>query len=93
MQVTLQYATEHLDELASAADNGEEVEIARPEKPALKLVVSASVPPSETKDETKGRRVLGALRGQMVVPSEEEWRKMDDELADLVTNRSIFPSV
>jgi antitoxin (DNA-binding transcriptional repressor) of toxin-antitoxin stability system len=88
MQVTLQYATEHLDELASAADNGEDVEIARPEKPALKLVVSANVPRSET----KGRRILGALRGQIVVPSEEEWRKMDEELADHVTNGSIFPS-
>jgi len=88
MQVTLQYATEHLDELALAADNGEEVEIARPEKPALKLIVSTVAP----RPLGSGRRVLGALRGQMLVPSEQEWRKMDDELADLMTNSSIFPS-
>ena len=87
MQVTLRYATEHLDELVSAADNGEDVEIARPEKPMLKLVVSAGV----SRTEKSGRRILGALRGQIVVPSEEEWRKMDDELVDLATNGSIFP--
>ena len=88
MQVTLQYATEHLDELASLADNGEDVVIARPEKSALKLVVS----PREPREETSGRRILGALQGHMVVPSEEAWRKMDNELADLVTNGSIFPA-
>jgi hypothetical protein len=88
MRVTLQYATEHLDELASAADNGKDVEIARPEKPALKLIVSRSM----AQGETSGRRVLGALRGQLIVPTEKEWRKMDEELADLMTNGSIFPA-
>jgi antitoxin (DNA-binding transcriptional repressor) of toxin-antitoxin stability system len=87
MQVTLQYATEHLDELALAADNGEEVEIARPEKPALKLIVSTVAP----RPLGSGRRVLGALRGQIVVPTEEEWRKMDDDRAKLMTNSPIFP--
>jgi antitoxin (DNA-binding transcriptional repressor) of toxin-antitoxin stability system len=87
MQVTLQYAIEHLDELASAADNGEDVEIARPEKPSLKLVVSERVPG----ERPHGPRILGALRGQMVVPTEEEWRRMDDELVDLTTNGPIFP--
>jgi hypothetical protein len=87
MQVTLQYATEHLDELASAADNGEDVEIERPEKPALKLIVSAIVP----RTEPSGRRILGALQGQIRVPTEEEWRQMDEEFADLATNGSIFP--
>jgi antitoxin (DNA-binding transcriptional repressor) of toxin-antitoxin stability system len=61
MQVTLQYAIEHLDELASAADNGEDVEIARPEKPSLKLVVSERVPG----ERPHGPRILGALRGQI----------------------------
>jgi antitoxin (DNA-binding transcriptional repressor) of toxin-antitoxin stability system len=87
MQVSLQYATEHLNELAVAADNGEDVEIARPEKPLLKLTASEQTP----RREQGGRRILGALRGQITVPSEEEWRKMDDELADLATNGSIFP--
>jgi antitoxin (DNA-binding transcriptional repressor) of toxin-antitoxin stability system len=73
MQVTLQYATEHLDELASAADNGEDVEIARPEKPSLKLIVSTTVPIPEP----NGRRILSALRGQLIVPTEEESQSMD----------------
>ncbi|ADW67998.1 hypothetical protein [Granulicella tundricola] len=87
MQVSLQYATQHLEELASAVDNGEEIEIARPEKSAIKLVVSAKAAQSET----EGPRVLGALRGRMIVPSEEEWKKMDEELADIMTNGPVFP--
>ena len=44
MQVSLQYAAEHLAELASAARRGEEVEIAQPDEPPIKLVVSTSAP-------------------------------------------------
>lgn len=73
MQVSLQYAAEHLDELAAAADNGEVVEIARHEKPALKLIASANL----SRVEPSGRRILGALRGQVVVATEEEWQSMD----------------
>ncbi len=40
MQVTLQYAAEHFEELASVAGSGEEVKIARPEMPPLKLSVT-----------------------------------------------------
>ena len=55
MQVTLQYAAEHLAELASAARRGEEVEIAQPDEPTLKLVVSTPSPFTPK----PGRRILG----------------------------------
>ncbi|HZL25210.1 MAG TPA: type II toxin-antitoxin system Phd/YefM family antitoxin [Acidobacteriaceae bacterium] len=76
MQVNLQYAEEHFTDLVSAADSGQEVEISRPDKPALKLVVSKATAPV-LKD---GMRVLGAGIGELRVPSEEEWRAMDLEM-------------
>jgi antitoxin (DNA-binding transcriptional repressor) of toxin-antitoxin stability system len=38
MKVSVQYAQENFADLLHAADAGEEVEIARPDKPALLLV-------------------------------------------------------
>jgi antitoxin (DNA-binding transcriptional repressor) of toxin-antitoxin stability system len=73
MQVTLQYATEHLDELASAADNGEDVEIARPEKPLLRLVTSATLPDGQAGDDDP----LGALRRKVSAVRFDEWQRMD----------------
>lgn len=73
MKVSVQYAETHLSDLISAADNGEEVEITRTEKPALKLLVSA---PSTPVEQT-GRRVLGAGQGQLRIPSFEEWQTID----------------
>jgi len=76
MQVTLQYAAEHLAEIASAARRGEEVEIAQPDEAPIKLVVSttASFTPKP------GRRILGEGRGKMIVPTWEEWKAMDEEI-------------
>ena len=76
MKVSLQYAENHLGDLATAVDAGEEVEIARPGKAGLRLVVSATTLPAAV---ATGRRVLGAGRGEMRVPSEAEWREMDLE--------------
>jgi antitoxin (DNA-binding transcriptional repressor) of toxin-antitoxin stability system len=92
MQVSLQYAAEHLADLASAARRGEEVEIAQPDQPTLKLVVSEASIPAKPKT---GRRILGAGVGELRVPSEEEWRAMDKELeremldAPLITSGEI----
>ena len=87
MKVSAQYAETHLSQLISAADRGEEVEITRPEKPALKLVVTttASV-------KSAGKRILGAGRGELRVPSEEEWRTMDEDLARQMNRNPLFPS-
>jgi antitoxin (DNA-binding transcriptional repressor) of toxin-antitoxin stability system len=76
MQVSLQYAKEHFADLVSAADSGQDVEISRPDKPALKLVISKATAPV-LKD---GMRILGAGVGELRIPSEEEWRAMDLEM-------------
>jgi antitoxin (DNA-binding transcriptional repressor) of toxin-antitoxin stability system len=75
VQVSLQYAEEHFSALASAVDNGQEVEISRPDKPTLKLIVSR-VPSIQQ----IAPRILGAGTGELRIPSEEEWRAMDKEL-------------
>ncbi len=75
MKVSQQYALEHFDELASAVDGGETVEIARPDKQALHLVRPAA--PDVPRQ--IGPRVLGAGRGEVRVPSDEEWDRMDKE--------------
>jgi antitoxin (DNA-binding transcriptional repressor) of toxin-antitoxin stability system len=86
MNVSLQYAEEHLADLVSAADRGEEIVITRPEKPTLKLIVS---PPSAPA--IKERRILGAGRGELHVPSEQEWREMDEEMSRLMNDGPLFP--
>ncbi len=88
MKVSAQYAETHLSDLISAADNGEVVEIARPDKPTLKLVVSTPVSPAKQ----TGRRILGAGRGEIRVPSEQEWREMDKELERQMNDSPLMAS-
>jgi len=74
MKVSAQYAEEHFADILHAADNGEEVEIARPDRPTYRLEI---VKPTFQKP--TGKRILGAGRGKIVVPSWEEWKAMDKE--------------
>jgi len=76
MQVNAQYAEKHLADLLSAVDAGQEVEISRPDKPLVKLVVS-NVPAFVT---SGAERVLGAGSGELRIPSDEEWKALDKEL-------------
>jgi antitoxin (DNA-binding transcriptional repressor) of toxin-antitoxin stability system len=88
MQVNLRYAEEHLADLGDAVDAGQEVEISRPDKPSLKLVISSpSAPVKQT-----GKRILGAGRGELRVPSWEEWQAMDKDLARQMNDSPLFPS-
>lgn len=77
MKVSAQYAASHLDDILAAVESGEEVRIDRPNKPGIRLVVD-NVQPLAPKP--TGRRILGAGRGEMRVPSEQEWHEMDKEL-------------
>ncbi len=71
MQVSLQFAEEHFADLVSAVNRGEEVEIAQPEKPILKLVASLPVPAPA---EPAARRILGELRA----PGFEKWQATEN---------------
>jgi antitoxin (DNA-binding transcriptional repressor) of toxin-antitoxin stability system len=75
MKVTAQYAEEHFADILTAADRGEEVEIARPDQPTYRLQLVKPAPAKST-----GKRILGAGRGKMIVPSWKEWKAMDKEI-------------
>ena len=75
-QVNIHEAKTHLSELIAAAERGEEVVIARANKPAVRLV------PIEAP--TKKKRIVGMHQGQMWVaedfdePLPDEFWNLDD---------------
>ena len=95
MKVNVQYAETHFAELASSAARGEEVEVALPDGPTLKLVVSNPVvaPAGKADERTRvGRkRLFGAGEGLITLPTDEEWKAMDKEIEDLMLNGPLFP--
>jgi len=62
MTVNAQYAAEHFEDLASAADKGEQIEIERPGKPTLVLV---SRPASRPTPSGRPRRELWGSVGRI----------------------------
>lgn len=81
MKVSAQYAEEHFTDILNAADNGEEIEIARPDKPALFLAPRAISRPSTPSGRPR-RELLGAWEGLVTAPTEAEWRTIKKEFAD-----------
>lgn len=57
--VTVHYAKTHLSKLIAAAERGEEVVIARGDKPAVRIVPFEPAKPTETP-----KRQFGLLKGQ-----------------------------
>ncbi len=74
MKVSAQYARDHFDELLLATDNGEEVEVSREGKPSIKLLVMPAPPSASSRP-----IILGAGRGELTLPTDEEWKALDDE--------------
>lgn len=62
--VTIQEADGHLNELAELVDQGEEVELVRPGKPSLKIVI-------EKPADAQQKRQFGQYKGQ-------SWHMSDD---------------
>ena len=96
MTISAQYTETTVADLLSAADKGEEVIIARPGKPALRLIADnvsepANLPTSAASRERKPR-ILGAGRGEMRVPSIDEWAAMDRQIAAEMNDRPLFSS-
>jgi len=84
MQVSAKYAREHLEELIVFAQHGEEVEIACEGKPLAKLIIMQ--PSAHAEQPSRKAIVLGAGRGELVLPTDEEWRQMKEEDARLMNN-------
>ena len=90
MTISAQYAETTVADLLSAADNGEEVIIARPGKPTLRLIADETL--VQPKSRVIGRKhLMGALEGLVTLPTDEEWKAMDKEIEDDMLNGPIFP--
>jgi len=90
MKVSAQYAEEHFADIATAASQGEEVEIELPGKPALFLAPRPAAR-QPTPSGRPRRELWGAGEGLIKLPNAEEWKKMDNEFAEEIMNRPIFP--
>ena len=90
MTISAQYAETTVADLLSAADNGEEVIISRPGKPALRLVVDEISAPAKPRSVSR-KDLFGAWEGLVKLPTAEEWKAMDEEIADEMLNGPIFP--
>jgi len=73
-QVNMHEAKTHLSRLVERVEGGEEIVISRAGKPAAKLV---PVPQGEP-----GKRKLGGWEGRGWMVSEEEMKKVDEEIAE-----------
>lgn len=73
-QVNMHEAKTHLSRLVGRVEAGEEIVISRAGKPAAKLVPVASPKP--------GKRKLGGWEGKVWMVSEEEMKKVDQEIAE-----------
>jgi prevent-host-death family protein len=72
MQVNMHEAKTQLSRLVDRAAAGEEVVIARAGKPVARLVPARQ----------QRRRLSGTLRGQIWIPTEEEWAELDKEIEE-----------
>jgi len=88
MKVTAQYAEEHIAHLFAIAGTGEEVEIAVPNGPSLKLMAA----PTTVSERPKAFRILGAGRGEVRVPTDEEWHEHKKEMARLMNDAPLITS-
>jgi prevent-host-death family protein len=81
--VNMHEAKTQLSRLVARVEGGEQIMITRAGKPAAKLVPVSHVKP--------GKRKLGGWEGKMQVPSDEEWRRMDEEIEQTFEESEIFP--
>jgi antitoxin (DNA-binding transcriptional repressor) of toxin-antitoxin stability system len=77
MRVSAQYASTHFEDLLSATDRGEEVEIERVDAPVVRLSLVESLPKPQT------RSIVGALRGQIWMADDFKSEADSEEMADL----------
>jgi prevent-host-death family protein len=85
--INIHDAKSNLSKLIAAAERGEEVVIARAGKPVVKLVPCG---PAVALDAPR-RRLFGAWKDVMKVPSEKEWEEMDREIQKSFDESEIFP--
>jgi antitoxin (DNA-binding transcriptional repressor) of toxin-antitoxin stability system len=71
MKVSIQYAQEHFADLATAASQGEDVEIACSGEVSVRLILVK--PAVKTAPRRPRRELGGAWEGLVAAPTQEEW--------------------
>jgi len=84
MEVNIHHAKTNLSKLVAAAENGEEVIIARNGKPAVKLVRVNPPRPKSRKD------MFGSGIGKIWMAPDFDSKKTNDEIAALFENMEDF---
>ena len=89
MKVSTQYANEHFDELALAAERGESVEIASDSRPALLLVKK----PVDSRGSVRRSRseILGIFAGKMWISPNFDSPEVNDAIAAEFEDGPVFP--
>jgi antitoxin (DNA-binding transcriptional repressor) of toxin-antitoxin stability system len=89
MKVSAEYAEEHFADILHTAMRGEDVEIATPDRPSLRLT---RVPSSATMPSSRKVRPLGRLKGLLELPTDAEWAAMDKEIEDQMVEAPLLSS-
>ena len=84
-QFNIHEAKTQLSKLIARAEAGEEIVIARDGRPLVRMD-PVSVPQGV-------RAIVGCMKGELRIPSDEDWRRMDDEIAREMIDGPLFPGV
>ncbi len=85
MQVSAEYAQSHLEELLAATEIGEEIQIARPDKPTIKLTLAPSPLPFDRTG------MIGSGKGKIWYADDWDSPETNEEIARLFNEGPIFP--
>jgi antitoxin (DNA-binding transcriptional repressor) of toxin-antitoxin stability system len=88
MQVNLQYAEEHLSDLADAVDSGQDVEISRVDKPSLRLIRSNGAD-AATIDRTG---MIGSGKGGIWYADDWDSPEVNEAIARDFNESRLFPN-
>lgn len=75
-------AKTNFSQLVRRAEAGEEIVVRRGQEPVARIV------PLKKRGGVRG---FGSMKGEIKLPSDEEWKKMDKEVAQMFEESEIFP--
>ncbi|HEX8958405.1 MAG TPA: type II toxin-antitoxin system prevent-host-death family antitoxin [Solirubrobacterales bacterium] len=80
--VTIHEAKTQFSKLVRRAEAGEEIVVRRGREPVARIV------PLKKRGGVRG---FGSMKGEIKLPSDEEWKKMDEEIEQMFEESEIFP--
>ena len=87
MKLSPQYALTHFEDVSAAVDRGEVVEIVRPGKPGIHLVVNSAEDPIATTQwrtpERPRSELFGSLKGKVQLSPDWDSPETGEQIADM----------